>query len=62
MNDIQKPMRPPCRPRVNSSRPLTRREINKRYRDRQRAKLELLKKLIEQGTVPDISDGGLKIP
>ena len=47
--DIQKPKRGRGRPRLNPDRVMTQREINKRYRDRQRAKLELLKKLLEQG-------------
>ena len=48
-DDIQKPKRGRGRPRLNPDRTLTNAETQKRYRDRQRAKLELLKKLLEQG-------------
>ena len=58
MNDIQKPKRGRGRPRLNPDRVMTQRDYDQRYREKRRAKLELLKKLLEQGTAPVISDTG----
>lgn len=57
MSDAQKPKKAGGRP-TKHGRAMTQSERDKAYRDRQRAKLELLKKLLEQGTAPAISDTG----